>query len=686
MTTIMLAAAACLAAAQGQPAPSGALVRNVNVVDVAAGRVLPGQDVEISGDRIARITPHAAQMAGPLRAGTFLVDGTDLYLMPGLFDAHVHMVASPDSFAPLLVANGVTCVRDTGAPTEAILDLRARAAAGALIPQIVCTGAIVDGDPPVWPFSEPCDTPEEARAAVNRLAAAGVDMIKVYSLLKKDVYLAAIDEAHRLGLKATGHIPLNVTIEEAMAAGQDGCEHLTGFEHAVAALSGWKPPEGARSPWIWFAAWPTLPDAPPDEVTRFAQRLRASGMYQCPTLVVMEGVGSLTDPDDAANDPLMAYVPAVLRSFWSGGGYAAMAPHSHAALPHMQAMVAALNRAGVPIMVGTDLANPHVYAGFSVHREMALLQAAGMPPADVLRAATLAPATFCGLDTSLGSIRKDMVASLVLVRADPLADVANASQIEAVFLRGRHFDRAALDAMLEEVKSSVAASLPAAQPVALDLPGEVLRRGRYVFRFQQFDGGFEEFVITRDQAGWHMKADMQPRGGPQPPAVLTFRATPEFDFLGAEYEMQTAQPVAASYSIAGGTLTARARSAGADLPVQELALPEGAVMSSPASVTDFALLGAAKLAPGESRTFPLVTFGFEGWRAGIVEYTLTRLEDTRLTIDGAEVAARAYASEMVLPFGKVTGQAWTDDRGVMVKSVMVMPFGTVTVRLDGLAE
>jgi hypothetical protein len=351
----------------------------------------------------------------------------------------------------------------------------------------------------------------------------------------------------------------------------------------------------------------------------------------------------------------------------------------------MQAMVAELARAGVPIMVGTDLANPHVYAGFSVHREMKLMQDAGMSPADVLRAATLVPATFCGLET-LGSVQKGKVASLVLVGANPLDDVANVSRINAVFLRGQYLDRAALDQMLDDVKNAVAGSLAQPEPVDLSLPGEVVRRGRYLFKFQQFDAGFEEFLVTRDDAGWHMMANVQPRGGPQAPSIVTFHTGPDFAFAGAEYATQTGPPLTASYALAAGKLTARARSGHDELPAQEIDLPEGAIMSSAASVTDFALLGAAKLQPGETRTFPLVSFGFESWNAGTVDYTLSRLEDTRLTIDGREVAARAYTSEMVLPFGKVQGQAWTDDRGVMVKSVMVMPFGTITVRLDGLAE
>ena len=150
------------------------------------------------------------------------LNGVPLDLIPGLFDAHVHISASPETFGPMLLANGVTCVRDTGAPTEMIVAMREQASGpDSMLPQIICTGAIIDGDPPVWPFSQPCDEPEEARAAVRKLAEAGVDQIKVYSLLDKAVYEAAVSEAHTLGLKVTGHVPLKVTLEEAMAEGHE---------------------------------------------------------------------------------------------------------------------------------------------------------------------------------------------------------------------------------------------------------------------------------------------------------------------------------------------------------------------------------------------------------------------------------------------------------------------------------
>jgi len=126
----------------------------------------------------------------------------------------------------------------------------------------------------------------------------------------------------------------------------------------------------------------------------------------------------------------------------------------------MQAVTAGLHRAGVPLLCGSDLANPNVIAGFSLHEEMELFQDAGIPPADVLRSATIVPAEFVGVGDRVGSVEVGKAASLVLLRANPLDDVRHAREIDAVFLRGQLFDRERLDAMLAEVRSAVEATLP----------------------------------------------------------------------------------------------------------------------------------------------------------------------------------------------------------------------------------
>ncbi|MCZ6597278.1 MAG: amidohydrolase family protein, partial [Planctomycetota bacterium] len=603
---------------------------------------------------------------------------------PGLFDAHVHLTASVDTFAPMLVASGVTCVRDTGAPTDLILALRSRASGGGdVMPQIVCTGAIIDGDPPIWPFSEACDEPDEAREAVRKLAKAGVDQIKVYSLLDKEVYEAAVTEAHRLGLKVTGHIPAGVTVDEAIEAGQDCVEHLTGFEMTVGRLAGWSPDPGETSPWAWFEAWSEYPKIEQDKLRAFAKKIAAAGMHQCPTLVVAQGISRAVNPEEANADPRMVYVPAGVRSFWSGPQYQAMGRGFSRARKHMQSMVGELHRAGVPLLVGTDLANPYVFAGFAVHEEMALFQEAGIPAADVLRAATIVPARFCGVADQLGTVTEGKVASLVLVRANPLDDVRNAAQIEGVFLRGRYFDRTALDGLLADAQKTAAASAPVqTAAIELDLPGEEIARGRYVMTFQQFDAGVEDFVITKDDDGYHVMVHSQPLGSPQPPFVLSMHADKDFNVRTAEYRVLKGDTFAATYAVCGATVTAEVRRGDGPAESQSMALGPDAILSGPANATEFLALGAAGLAVGESRAIKSVGFGFQGWRLQAADYTLTRGVDTTITLGGHEVSARAYTSRLTTDWGDFNRETWTDPLGVVLKVVLRMPFGTLTVERE----
>lgn len=187
------------------------------VVDVEKGVLLPNRTVIISGDRIEKI---AEKQKVKVSGTAYFIDGNGLYLMPGLVDAHVHFL-DPESFGPLMAANGVVLVRDMGNSTQQAIATRDRLNRGEMLgPEMVTTGRILDGVPPfVPPVSTGVNTPEKGREAVRRLAAAGVDQIKVYSGLEKDVYLAIVDEAHKNGLKPVGHVPETVYIEEAAAAG-----------------------------------------------------------------------------------------------------------------------------------------------------------------------------------------------------------------------------------------------------------------------------------------------------------------------------------------------------------------------------------------------------------------------------------------------------------------------------------
>jgi len=423
-------------------------ITNVAVVDVENSISIPNQTVIVSGDRIDRFGDQG-KVTIPQDAQ--IIDGNGLYLMPGLVDAHVHFI-DPETFGRVMVANGVLLVRDTGLPTDIVLTIREALNQGAMVgPEMIVTGAILDGDPPlIPPVSEGIKTPEDGRIAVRQHAAAGVDQIKVYSKLTKEEFLAIVDEADKVGLKVVGHVPDSIYIEDAAAAGLKSSEHFFGFEKVIAKLLGEPVKLTYNGMGSDAANFLRLDQVDPQKLQAEFKKLKADGLTVCPTVITFK-VFTKNNTFLTGNFPMSEYISQAVFdnwiNLWSG----------QADLPdfiwqNWAKMVNELNRAGVPLMVGTDLSTPGIIPGFSVHEEMAIWQEAGIPTADVLRGATLIPAQFMGLGDRLGSVDEGKTASMVLVRANPLEDIHNAQQIEAVFLKGQYFDRQAIDRLIQEAK------------------------------------------------------------------------------------------------------------------------------------------------------------------------------------------------------------------------------------------
>ena len=299
-----------------------------------------------------------------------------------------------------MIANGVLLVRDMGLPTEHILKLRNELNQDEMLgPEMIVTGSILDGDPPMIPaISLGLTTPEEGRAAVRKQAEAGVDMIKVYSRLDKEVFLAIVDEARKAGLKVVGHVPDSIDIEDAAAAGLRSIEHWNGFEKAIAKFLG-EPVKfiyaGMGSGYGYLLR---LSEVDPQALQVFYQRLRASGLTVVPTVVTFKNWPNV-DALETRSLPQGEYISHNLLSLWKSQ-WAGQSEFPERFWQNWAQMVKEMYKAGIPLMVGTDLSVPGIIPGDSVHQEMAIWQDAGIPPADVLRSATLVPARFMGLDGS----------------------------------------------------------------------------------------------------------------------------------------------------------------------------------------------------------------------------------------------------------------------------------------------
>ncbi len=427
------------------------VITDVGVVDVAQGRVLPHQTVVVRGSRIVALGPVGN---GPSPAGVATLDGRGRFLIPGLWDMHVHLAAIPgtaDVFLPVLVANGVLGARDTHSNLAQVVALKREIAAGSRVgPRLWVAGELVDGAATVNPSARVVRTEDEAREAVRALKAGGADFVKVYSALSRDLYFAIVDEARRQRIPFAGHVPFSVTAAEASAAGQRTFEHLIGVEVGVSSaeetILATQADLIAKKEFRW-------PDARQLQTTfdsaRAAQlfaMLTRNDTWQVPTLIVHRQIGRTVDgaPTD---EPGLAYMPKMVREFWELP-MGRFATDVKALYPEYVTLVGRLNRAGVPILAGTDFPNPYVYPGFSLHEELALLVEAGLTPAEALRAATLSPARFLGVADSLGTVATGKVADLVLLDGNPLEDIGQTRRIKAVIQRGKVFDRAALDQLL----------------------------------------------------------------------------------------------------------------------------------------------------------------------------------------------------------------------------------------------
>ncbi len=436
-------------------------VEHVAVIDVIGGRVLPDMTVEVRGRTIVAVSP-SRRVRFPQGASVF--DGRGKYLIPGLWDMHVHLSWPPGAARvalPIMVANGVLGARDMHSILEPIVALKHAVANGSQVgPRLFVAGPAVDGPNSYLPASRIVRTADEAREAVRQLKASGVDFIKVYSSLPRELYFAVANEARNEGIPFVGHVPYPVTAAEASDTGQRSMEHLTEVDVGTSSEEVNIKAEEVEA---IDQKRGSIPDANRLRATydsfkaaALFERFRRNDTWQVPTLVVMHQVGQLAQGGHPTDDSLLIYVPKALRDFWHSFP-PELAARIGALYPVHANLVGPINRAGVPILAGSDCPNPYVYPGFSLHDELGLLVHSGLTPAEALRTATINPARFLGVTDSLGMVATGKVADLVLLDGNPLLDIANTKRIRAVILGGRLLDRSALDQLLAQAKALAAA-------------------------------------------------------------------------------------------------------------------------------------------------------------------------------------------------------------------------------------
>jgi imidazolonepropionase-like amidohydrolase len=459
-------------------------IRRATVVDAANGLLVPDQTVLIAGNRIVAVGPTDEIRIVP---GADVIDAAGGYLIPGLWDMHVHSVreapavreegfiANVEWHFPLFLAYGVTGVRNmndaTADPTlELTNSVKRRLAEGELLgPRLLASGPFVDGDPPLAPPAVVVRTAAEARAVVDRLADAGADFIKPYENLSREAYFAIMDQARRRGIPVDGHVPFRVTAEEAAAAGQRTVEHpevmAAGCSTAADALrdrfarvlsddyDGLSETEQSLVQFRLYRAFYDTRDPAACEPT--IEAFRRHGVAVTMDVVAYHHI--VHADEVLADTTSMRLVPHAVRRDWQERAvretFQAFQSILRPIIPLELENARLLHEAGVTLLAATDVGVPLQVPGISLHRQLLRLTEAGLTPLEALRAATLNPARVLGLADSLGTIEAGKLADLVLLDANPLADIRNTQQIRAVIADGRLYRRADLDRLLAGVEA-----------------------------------------------------------------------------------------------------------------------------------------------------------------------------------------------------------------------------------------
>ena len=442
--------------AQRGSSPNIVVLDHVTVVDLRSGQLHENQSVVIEAERIAMVGGSGAVV---VPRGARVINASGKYIIPGLWDAHVHLSYLGACALPVFVANGVTSVRDCGARLEDIAIWQKQIAEGKLIgPRIKTPGPNLESTewlerawkvlPPkdvAWrlgPRREVTDA-DQAVLVVESLAGLGVDFVK-FRTLPRASFMAVMAEAKGRGLAVAGHAPKGTSVAEASEAGMRSIEHAETIMLALGSLSD-------------------------EERRRSFQVLARNGTLITPTLIT-DVVAHLTPDSDAlaiiadthnARDVRRRYVSAQTLRLWQHGielkkqyeDAEDWRPQYRREVEDMRLA----HRAGVKMMTGTDVGGIFgLYPGFSVHDELELLvKEVGLTPVEALRSATQNPPSFFASQSEFGAIEAGKIADLVLLDANPLANIRNTRRIRAVVIGGKVLERAALDAMLAGVASAV---------------------------------------------------------------------------------------------------------------------------------------------------------------------------------------------------------------------------------------
>jgi imidazolonepropionase-like amidohydrolase len=449
-------------------------IAHVTVIDGTGRAPQPDQTVLIEEGRITAVGA-AAKIKVPKSART--IDASGKFLLPGFWDMHVHIAGinagpswSKQVLLPLLLANGITGVRDMGGDLDALLSWQRDIESGALLgPHIVAAGPFLAARGRKTPEQYPVHNVEEARAAVDDLKKRGANFIKIISMPSRDAFFAVADESKKQNIPFVGHLPFEIGVIEASDAGMHSIEHLL---YSAFALSFSSEETELRPRLVQAekngdsAVWEQIAheaDATysQEKAAALIRTLKKNSTWVTPTLASLE---ITSHPENwKTDDPLLAFVPPAIAKEWRDSFDDAEMKQRAGWLGRQASndwkLTGELHKAGVPLLVGSDSLDPFVFPGDSFHQELAEFVRAGFSPMEAIEAATRGAAQFLGREKDFGTVETGRAADLVLLSANPVDNIANTRKVWAVIRNGSYYDRASLDTLLERAKVAAAAAV-----------------------------------------------------------------------------------------------------------------------------------------------------------------------------------------------------------------------------------
>jgi imidazolonepropionase-like amidohydrolase len=414
-----------------KPANGLLVIKNVSVFDSLTGKVLPQRRITVQGEQILSVEEEHGQSAP---ANAEILDGTGKMALPGLWDMHQHLNATT---AYLDIAAGVTTIRDLGNPITELTNLRENIASGKQIgPRVIAAGFIDGRGPFQGPIAVFADTPQEAVAMVDRYADLGYVQIKIYSSMKSELVPIIAREAHRRGLRVSGHVPAQMIAQQFVTDGADEIQHINFIMlNFMPDVSETRNPDRFIMPGRRSAAL----DLNSEAVNHFVKFLREHKTVVDPTMATFES--TYTDRPGKVGASYCAMFDRLpvqeQRGVKTAGEALPVADAEtdqlyRASWVKMVAMLKKMYEGGVQIVAGTDEGT-----GYALHRELEIYQEAGIPVVKILQMATIEASTLMKRDKELGSITAGKDADILLVAGDPTARISDIRKIDTVIQGGK---------------------------------------------------------------------------------------------------------------------------------------------------------------------------------------------------------------------------------------------------------